>query len=67
MDNDNNLNIINNLETNNLDINNMDIEKSSNIIWTALNKASNKGLFNIDESFVIKVAFNNIINEIKKK
>ena len=45
----------------------MDIEKSSNIIWTALNKASNKGLFNIDESFVIKVAFNNIINEIKKK
>ena len=57
----------NSTNVNDLDINNMNIEKSTNIIWSALNKASNKGLFNIDESFVIKIAFNNLINEIKKE
>ena len=39
---------------------NLTTNDSLNLIWNALNKASNQGVFTIDESYVIKVAHNKI-------
>jgi len=33
-------------------------------LWKALNKASNKGVFNIDESYSIRVIFNKLAKTI---
>jgi hypothetical protein len=40
-----------------IDLNKMTKEDAMQIIWTALNKASTKGVFTLDESYVIKTAF----------
>ena len=43
---------------------NITADDSLNLIWNALNKASNQGVFTIDESYVIKVAHNKLKNNV---
>ena len=43
---------------------NLTSDDSLNLLWNALNKASNQGVFTIDESYVIKVAHNKIKSSI---
>ena len=43
---------------------NLTADDSLSLIWNALNKASNQGVFTIDESYVIKVAHNKLRNNM---
>ena len=41
--------------------------QSLNALWTLQNKAASQGVFNIDESYIIKVLFTKISSEMSKK
>ena len=45
----------------------MNPSQSLNALWTLLNKAASQGVFNIDESYIIKVLFTKISSEMNKK
>lgn len=49
---------------NTINPNKMNVSESCELIWRALKKASLKGAFDIDESYVIKIAYSNIKNKI---
>lgn len=49
-----------------VNIEDMNAQQSLEALWTLINKASTKGVFNIDESYVIKVLFSKISQEIVK-
>mgnify|MGYP001247475634 CR=1 FL=1 len=36
-------------------------------IYNLVNKAASKGVFTIDESYVLKVLFNKVLKELKKE
>ena len=40
-------------------------EQSLDTIWSLLNKASAKGVFNIDESYVLKVLFTKVATKLR--
>ena len=42
------------------------LEDSLTLIWNALKKSALNGSFDIDESYLIKIAFTKIKEEIKK-
>jgi len=46
---------------------NMTLDDSLTLLWNALNKANSQGVFNIDESYVIKVAHNKIKSAIPQQ
>ena len=46
---------------------NMSLDDSLSLLWNALNKANGQGVFNIDESYVIKVAHNKIKSAIPQQ
>jgi hypothetical protein len=50
---------------NKVSMENMTPEQSLETIWNLLNKAAGKGCFTIDESYVLKVLFNKVSENLK--
>lgn len=42
-------------------------QESCELIWRALRKASLKGAFDIDECYLIKVAYSKIVEKVNEK
>jgi len=56
-----------NAENKQIDIKSIKPDECLNFIWNALNKASNKGVFNIDESYSIRVVFHKLTEIVTEK
>ena len=50
-----------------VNIEELNSKQSLDAIWTMLNKAASKGVFSIDESYVLKILFNKVLKEINDK
>jgi len=50
-----------------ISIEDMDIKQSLEAIWTMMNKAASKGVFNIDESYILKVLFSKVSKSISEE
>ena len=55
-----------NQETKQLNMDDMTPQQSLEAIWTMMNRAASKGVFTIDESYILKVLFSKISNSIPK-
>ena len=47
-----------------INIEDMNPQQSLEALWTLINKASTKGVFNIDEAYVINVLFSKLSKQI---
>ena len=47
-------------------IEDMNAQQSLEALWSLVNKSASKGVYNIDESYVIKVIFSKLSQEIAK-
>ena len=43
-----------------INIEDLDVKQSLETIWNMMNKAASKGVFNIDESYILKVLFSKV-------
>lgn len=50
-----------------INIDDMTVQQSLDTIWTLMNKAANKGVFSIDESYVLKILFSRITNHLSSQ
>ena len=50
-----------------INIEDMSAVQSLDAIYNMVNKAASKGAFNIDESYVLKVLFTKVLQELKKE
>ena len=50
-----------------INIDDMTVQQSLDTIWTLMNKAANKGVFSIDESYVLKILFSRITNYLSSQ
>lgn len=50
-----------------VNIEEMTAEQSLDALWGLINKGASKGVYNIDESYVIKVIFSKLTKELAKK
>tara|TARA_B100000161_G_C33170749_1_gene247183 strand:- start:76 stop:279 length:204 start_codon:yes stop_codon:yes gene_type:complete len=59
----------NNVDADKKQVNIEDMTPQQNLeaLWSLLNKAANKGVYNIDESYVIKVIFSKLTKELSEK
>ena len=49
-----------------INIEDMNAQQSLEALWGLVNKSASKGVYNIDESYVIKVIFSKLSQEIAK-
>jgi hypothetical protein len=47
-----------------INIEDLDVKQSLETIWNMMNKAASKGVFNIDESYILKVLFSKVSKSI---
>ena len=57
----------NNSEKKTINIEDMTVHQSLETIWNLINKAAAKGVFTIDESYVIKILFSKITASLPKR
>lgn len=47
-----------------INIEDLDVKQSLETIWNMMNKAASKGVFNIDESYILKILFSKVSKSI---